>query len=316
MDQRATLNSYIRIEHQRLVTLLDELASFIVSNVTDLCLFQLEKNRLGDEMALPQSIDIEHTFSDLTPKSRAFVRQAITQLTVNTFEENTYLAKRFPGFIVLPDAEKSNFMALSIKVNHQRSAFYNAVRKGFNNRQSVHENLHELLPNLVLFNTIRELKIIDSTLDQIELINFYWQSKKIEHIIKSEDAETRIKDGVNSKTFEFVGLTKSELIARANRELELLSRVNDTDVIVEIRHARVQPFCDVWARNSGDKRRTKLTSTGSALPIIVFQSPVSVKPLERYAFKAPNVPTYPLLNARKHWYVVPKKTRKMHRNLA
>ncbi|QIR16397.1 DNA replication terminus site-binding protein [Shewanella aestuarii] len=283
---------------------LDELANFVCENASLIHMYRLPNLPLGAEDEQPESIEIKNIFDGTDQQSKSFLKQALTQLEINAFEENTYLAKRYPGLVVLPPLLKDAFRKLNDRVTSLREEFYASVKRGFKNRQSVHENLHKILPNLVLLSAVRNIRYVEQDIDELASVNFYWLSKKMVKHVKHESATEIINDGVAKlRNKDCFGLTNEELLIRQKKELELISRVPKSSSIVEIRYARVQPFIDVWGRNESDSRNTKLLGLNASLPVIMFSMPHQIKQLCNYNYKAPKKINLPVLIHRKHWYV-------------
>lgn len=108
MTNRATLNSYIKTNHLQLAEALSELATFVCDNMINICMYTLPANKIGEENTTPSNIKVMEELTQITEQTKRYARQAITQLKIDAFNENTYLAKRFPGLIVLPKNRKMN----------------------------------------------------------------------------------------------------------------------------------------------------------------------------------------------------------------
>ncbi|MGI2115614.1 DNA replication terminus site-binding protein [Shewanella frigidimarina] len=304
MSNRVTLNSYILVNHLNLVEALRELANFVCENALLIHMYQLPNLAVGAEDEHPKVIQINQVLNGVDQQSKRFLKQSITQIEIQAFEENTYLAKRYPGVVVLPQHLKQSFSLLNDAVNKLRSDFYDSVKVGFNNRQSVHENLHELLPNIVLLSATRNVRYLECDADEVSSVNFYWLIKKMVSHVKHDVAEKIINDGVDKiRNSDCFGLTRDELIERREKELELISRVPRSSKIVEVRYARVQPFIDVWTRNEDDSRNRRAIGVNASLPIILFKQPNKIYPLKDYYYKAPKPIDLPTLISRKNWFV-------------
>lgn len=83
-----------------------------------------------------------------------------------------------------------------------------------------------------------------------------------------------------------------------------MSRVSSSAKITEIRFARVQPLIDIWCKNTGDTRSKRMLSTNATLPIILFNTPVTINALKNYQYREPTPIKHPVLIPRKHWYVI------------
>ena len=178
LSNRATLNSYILANHLQLVNALDELANFICENALHIHMARLPNLDIGEESQQPQVIKISEFFDGVNELSKRFLKKSITQIEIPAFQENTYLAKRYPGLVVLPEHLKQEFIRLNDAANLLRVEFNQSVKAGFDNRQSVHENLHKLLPNIVLLSAVRKLKYLEKDTGEIASVNFYWLIKK------------------------------------------------------------------------------------------------------------------------------------------
>lgn len=304
MSNRATLNSYILINYQRLEEALAELAEFVCGNLELVSIYQLPVNNLGDESEVPTHIEIISQFTEVNEQSKAFVKKAITQNKINPFNENTYLAKRYPGIIVLPQNLKQQFTDLNEQANRLRAIFSDSVKVGFDKRQDIHENLHKSLPNVVLLSAVRQIKVLDGSFDHVSSVNFYWRSKKIKKHVKHDEAVNILDSGLKARNFECFGLTKDEVVSRHGKETDLLSRVPTSSKIFEIRFARVQPFLDIWCKDTGDTRAKRYISTNATLPIILFNKPETINDLKNYEHRELPKIQHPVLIQRKHWYLI------------
>lgn len=288
----------------KLAETLAELATFVCENMVQICMYKLPVNKIGEENATPSNIEVIAELTQITDPTKNYVRNALTQLKVDTFNENTYLAKRFPGLIVLPKQLKGEFITLNNEVNRLRVIFSRSVKVGLETRQAVHENLHELIPHVVLLSTVRKIKYLETMVDEISSVNFYWRSKKMQHHIKYDVAADILKSSINAKNFECFGLNKEELITRYERERELISRVPSNSKITEIRFARVQPLVDIWCKNVGNTRSQRVLSTNATLPVVLFNTPITINTLKHYEYREPTPIKYPIIIPRKHWYLI------------
>ncbi|WP_076415043.1 DNA replication terminus site-binding protein [Shewanella sp. UCD-KL12] len=304
MSNRATLNSYILINYQRLEEALAELAEFVCLNLIQVNIYQLPVNNLGDESEVPTQIEILSQFTEVNDQSKTFVKKAITQNKINPFNENTYLAKRYPGIIVLPQNLKQQFTDLNEQANRLRVIFSDSVKVGFDKRQDIHENLHKLLPNVVLLSAVRQIKILDGSFEHVSSVNFYWRAKKIKKHVKHDDALNILDSGLKARNFECFGLTKDEVVNRHGKETELLTHVPTSSKIFEIRFARVQPFIDIWCKGSGETRAKRHISSNATIPIVLFKKPEKINDLKDYVYREPPKIEHPVLIQRKHWYLI------------
>lgn len=304
MTNRATLNSYIKVNHLKLEEALNELAAFVCNNLKQICLYQLPVNKIGDEIATPTGIKVVAELTQITESSKRYVRNALTQLKIEAFKENTYLSKRFPGVLVLPKQSKGRFIELNDEVNRLRIIFSESVKVGFEKRQVIHQNLHELVPNLVLLNAVRKIKYLDTNYDEIVSVNFYWRSKKMQQHVKHDAAKSILDSSIEAKNFEVFGLSKDELVERHKKEMDLISRVPSSSKITEIRFARVQPLIDIWCKNIGDTRSQRALSTNATLPIVLFDTPKKINTLKDYVYSELAPINHPILIPRKHWYLI------------
>ena len=304
MSNRASYNSYILINHNRLKEALSELADFVCKNALQINLYRLPNLPLGAEDTLPSSIEISRSYTHVDDQSKLFLRKAITQIEVDAFSENTYLAKRYPGIVVLPSELEATFNNLNDVANSLRDEFYYSIKRGFDNRQSIHDNLHKLIPNLVMLSAVRKLRALSTEANEIASANFYWLSKKMVKHVKHDLAEKIINEGLhNIRNSDCFGLTRQEILDRHKKELDLISRVPKSFKIVEVRYARVQPFVDIWVRDSGDSSNHRALSVNATLPVVLFKSPNQINPLKNYISKPNKAITLPALILRKHWYV-------------
>ncbi len=301
MSNRTTLNSYLLTEYQTLVEMLQEMSDLLCENVEYLYICKLPVNELGDERKQPHQINVENVYNDVSEKSKHFLRQSIQQIKLNPFEESTYLAKRFPGFVVLPKNIKSTFIDLNNRLNAQKKAFHEAAKKGFNNRQSAHENLHELIPNIVLLSATRQLRYLCD--EEITSVCLYWQYKKMQKHVKHSVAEEIINNSVKHTNQDIFGLTPTELLDRQKNELLQLASVK-AKKIVEIRYARVQPYIDIWIKKKTESRAKRGISSNAVLPIVLFGQPRNLTRLKNYEYVEPKPINLPVLNARKNWYIL------------
>ncbi|EDQ02247.1 DNA replication terminus site-binding protein [Shewanella benthica] len=179
---------------------------------------------------------------------------------------NTRLVKRYPGVVILSSGEQQIIPLIS-EINRLKDEFAKAVRLGFKNRQSAHENLHKIIPGILLQQATRKIHHLVQT---VSSVNFYWAHRPMVKEITKEQALADIDRALESKRYDLTMLNKTEIEQRTQHEKSLISRIPADARIIERRIARVQPCYDIWIKASGSKTATKLGSKNASLPVIIF----------------------------------------------
>lgn len=306
MNKRAHSNSIMKSNFLQLQSMLDDFAAMIADYAIDLQLFELPITLLDDTHADPEFIRISKIHS-IDEQGKAFLIKAFTTLKLDALKYSTYLAHRFPGFVVLREEHRTEVISYIDEINRRKDEFHQSVKQDFKKRQNAHENLHKYIENVVLLSATRHIHFTDTT---INTINFYWQHKTIQRVVSFEEAKLSLENGKKNQVFEYMLSNRDDKLDLIEKEIEQLSHVPKNHKIVEIRQTRVQPFIDLWTRPVDATANKKVSSTNASLPMILFgNSPNMVNSLTDYDRSKVNFKevSYPLINARKYWYAVPNK---------
>ncbi len=291
----------------QLQDMLVEFSKLLSESVIDMELYQLPLVTLEQAKAEQDVINILSTYSN-DSDGISFLHKAFTTLKLDALKYSTYLAHRYPGFVVVDEDRKQDVLMYIDEINRRKAEFHLSVNQGYKKRQSAHENLHKLIPNVILLTTTRQIRYC---LQPVNTVSFYWQHKTSHKNIDLDYAKKVLKNAKNNPTFEYAWVNKDEKLAFIEQEIEHLSHIPKHHKIVEIRQNRAQPFIDLWTRHENGTRNIKISSSNATLPMILFgEPPASVNHLKNYSrdnvqFKEVS---YTLINARKSWYAVPEQT--------
>ncbi|MGI2039716.1 DNA replication terminus site-binding protein [Shewanella frigidimarina] len=305
MSKRAHLNSIMKSNFYQLQEMLIEFSNLLSESVVEQELYQLPLIKVDEVLEEPISINILNTFGN-DAAGVSFLQKAFTTLKLDAFTYSTYLAHRFPGYVVLPLQIKSEVESYIDEINRRKAEFHLSVKKGYGGkRQSAHKNLHKEIENVVLLTATRKIR---SCSQPINTISFYWQHKSIHKNITMEDAKLSLERAKNNPTFEYAWTDRDDKLNMIEQEIEQLSHVPKNHRIMEIKQTRAQPFIDLWTRVDGSKANKKISSSNASLPMIIFgEPPIKVNPLTNYLrenvqFKEVQ---HTLINGRKSWFAVP-----------
>ncbi|MEH6454684.1 MAG: DNA replication terminus site-binding protein [Cocleimonas sp.] len=304
MIKRAHLNSIMRANFSQLQDMLVEFSKLLSESVIEQELYQLPLIKLDECLAEPISIKVLNTYEN-DSAGISFLHKAFTTLKLDAFTYSTYLAHRYPGYIVIPEHMKREVESYIDEINRRKTEFHLSVKHGYERRQSAHKNLHKEIENVVLLSATRKIK---SCSQPINTISFYWQHKSIHKIISMEEAKFELENAKNNPKFEYAWTNRDEKLNMIEQEIEQLSHIPKDHRIMEIKQTRAQPFIDLWTRADDSNSNKKLSSSNATLPMIIFgEPPVKVNPLTDYLrenVKFKEV-THTLINARKSWFAVP-----------
>lgn len=306
MRNRAHNNSIMKSNFLQLQSMLDEFSALLSDYAIDLQLFKLPRILLDETHAEPEIIPILQRLT-LDEQGKEFLRKAFSTLKIDALKYSTYLAHRFPGFVVLPTASQAEVVSYINEINKRKDEFHDSVKQDFKKRQNAHENLHKCIENVVLLSATRHIRCTSAA---VNTVNFYWQHKTIQRIVPLDEAKLSLENAKNNQVFEYTLSNRDDKLAFIDKEIEQLSHVPVGHNIVEIRQTRVQPFIDLWTRHVGATANKKVSSTNASLPMILFGEPPSkVNALSDYNRGNVNFKEIPysLINARKYWYAVPCK---------
>jgi DNA replication terminus site-binding protein len=294
----------MKSNYHQLQDMLYEFSELISAYVLAQEVYQLPIVKLADAKEEQNYIKIIQTHSG-DEKGLLFLKKAFTTLELDALTYSTYLAHRYPGFVVLPEEIRVETQSYINEINRRKGEFHQSVKQDYKKRQSAHENLHKNIENVILLTAVRQIRCCSLPISNI---NFYWQHKLIQKAISPEQAKKALENGKKNQSFEFVWTEKDDKLAMIEQEIEQLSHIPKNHRIMEIRQTRAQPFVDLWTRNVAGKANKKISSTNASLPMILFGEPtMTVNPLTDYSrsnVKFKEV-SHPLINTRKSWYAVP-----------
>ena len=305
MSNRASLNSIMKSNFHQLQAMLVEFSKLLSEFIIEQELYQLPLIKVDEVLAEPISINILNNFHN-DAVGVSFLHKAFTTLKLDAFTYSTYLAHRYPGYVVIPVEMQREIESYIDEINRRKAEFHLSVKKGYGDRrQSAHKNLHKEIENVVLLTAIRKIR---SCSQSISTVSFYWQHKSIHKIITMEDAKIILEKAKNNPTFEYAWTDRDDKLNMIEQEIEQLSHVPKNHRIMEIKQTRAQPFIDLWTRPDKNKANKKISSSNASLPMIIFgEPPVKLNPLTDYLRENVQFKEVPhtLINARKSWYAVP-----------
>lgn len=296
----------------QLQDMLVEFSTLLCECAVDQQLYQLPLVKVEDALPEPLEITILNTY-DIDVAGLSFLQKAFTTLKLDALTYSTYLAHRYPGYVVIPENMRREVELYIDEINRRKAEFHESVKHGFKKRQSAHKNLHKHIENVILLTATRKIR---SCSQPIHTLSFYWQHKSIHKLIDIDEAKITLENAKNNPTFEYAWTNRDEKLEMIEQEIEQLSHVPKNHRIMEIKQTRAQPFIDLWTRDESDKSNVKIASHNATLPIVIYgEPPAKVNPLRDYLRE--NVQfkdvTYTLVNARKSWFAVPDKPEKRGR---
>ncbi|MGI2228095.1 DNA replication terminus site-binding protein [Shewanella frigidimarina] len=306
MSNRAHLNSIIKSNFHQLQNMLMEFSQMLKGSVVEQRIYQLPLTKIEDAKDEPEVINIINIFGN-DDEGLAFMQKAFTTLKLDAITYSTYLAHRYPGYIVLPEDMEHEVNLYIDEINRRKAEFHLSVKAGFSGRQSAHKNLHKLIENVVLLSATRKLRSCNIP---IHTLSFYWQHKSIHKAISIEEAKNILEKSKDNPTFEYAWAHRDEKLDMIQKELEQLNHIPKNHRIVEINQTRTQPFVDLWTRSNQRKSNKKVSTYNATLPVILFgEPPRKINNLTDYCREMVQFKDvgHTLINARKSWYAVPEK---------
>lgn len=279
--------------------------------IYELPLVELSKGDDDVAEAEAESINIVKTHGE-SFTGRIYLKKAFCQLKRDPFKYSTYLAHRYPGFVVVPEKHREEIVQGIHRINTLKDEFKLSVKQNFRTRQAQHKNLHKEIEGVVFLDTVRHLQYCDAP---VHTITLYWQKKTIQKRLDLEAAMAELESSKNNPAFEYSFVDKPAKVRIIEEEQELIRHIPIGYDITEIRQVRAQPFYDLWERPAGQMRNRKICSRNASLPVIMFGTkPAVINPLTSYIaenderdFIEKVEEQYRLLNRRKSWFLVPKK---------
>lgn len=314
MAERAILNDHMRNKFHQLQAELDAFGDRLLDVADYLELYELPLIEVATEQTEAddsETINVVKTHRE-SFTGRVYLKTAFCKLRRDPFKYSTYLAHRYPGFVVIPEAHKEEIIQWINTINDLKAEFKSSVKQNFRTRQAQHKNLHKEIEGLVFMDAVRLLQYSDTT---VHTISLYWQKKTIQKRLSKEEALAELESGKNNPTFEYLFVDKAAKVQVIEEEKSLVRHIPSGYDITEIRQARVQPFYDLWERPAKHTRNRKLCSRNASLPVIIFGSiPEVINPLTSYCadsnerdFIEKIEEKYRIFNRRKSWFLVPKK---------
>jgi len=286
--------------------MLVEFSQMLKGSVIEQQIYQLPLTKIEDAKVDPETINIIKIFSN-DDEGLDFLQKAFTTMKLDAITYSTYLAHRYPGYIVLPETMQREVNLYIDEINRRKAEFHLSVKAGYSGRQSAHKNLHKLIENVVLLSATRNIRSCDIP---IHTVSFYWQHKSIHKVITIEEAKIILEKSKDNPTFEYAWAHRDEKLDMIQKELEHLNHIPNNHRIVEINQTRTQPFVDLWTRSNNGKSNKKVATYNATLPVILFGEPPQktniLTDYHREMVKFKEV-AHTLINTRKSWYAVPEK---------
>lgn len=302
-QQPEAVMAFLEQTYHSISMLTNQLAQQLCEHASYRYLPSIAKFGISAHESLPEKILVTQDGDDEIIKDAQTYR-AFTSFKAE-IDQSTRLVERFPGVIAIPKDQQQPIQALIEEINNQKQTFAEFVRSSFKNRQTAHQVLHDLLPNLMYQQLIRPIYLLEQDLS----IYFYWSIRPIVRRLNKIDAIKELEESRKTRQFELEQLDENQLEQRINHEIDLIARLHSKQCIVERRIARVQPYYDCYQAKLGTGKNKKIACRNASLPIIVFGEVHLASPLISYnakqqqASKMPNSQYIEPLIARKHWYV-------------